>query len=278
MNRYAQSAVKAIKEFVPDFTPKVGIVLGSGLGAFTESINDVKTIDYVDIDGFPRCTVEGHSGQLYLGTIHDVKVACLSGRSHYYEGYSLFNPDAPIDQLIAPVRTLKLLGCNIFIATNSVGSMRTEMPAGSLVVISDHINFQANNPLVGSHDRSLNNRFINMENAYDIDFRRQLTQVGQQLNLPIAEGVYIGVLGPSFETPAEIRAFRQWGADVVGMSTVAEVITARHDEMRVAVISAVTNMAAGMSSEAISHDLTLRGAKNAATHLIKLLLGFLKQL
>ena len=276
MLKPAKQAADAIREFVPDFTPQIGIVLGSGLGPIADALTDCTTINYDDITGFPPCTVSGHSGALHLGYLEGIPVACLQGRAHFYEGYHYLNQDAHVDLLTSPVRALKLLGCETLLATNSSGSLRPEVTPGNLVVIKDHINFQFRSPLVGPNDNEFGPRFIGMENAYDSAIREKIRIAAATIDIPITEGVYIGVLGPAFETPAEIRAFRILGADVVGMSTVPEVITARHCGMKVAVISAITNMAAGMSEEELSHDVTLRGAKKAVDRMIALVREVIK--
>ncbi len=277
MTHYAQDAANTIREYVSGFTPKLGIVLGSGLGPLADTIKDAKTIQYHDLPGFPQLSVEGHSGQITLGYLQGVPVACLHGRSHFYEGYSHLSPEKPAESLISPVRTLKLLGCDDLLATNSSGSLRPEVGPGELVVINDHINFQFNNPLVGKNNSAFGPRFVGMENAYSSDLRALIHKAAKKENINTTEGVYIGVLGPTFETPAEIKAFRILGADVVGMSTIPEVITARHCGMRVAVISAITNMAAGMNDVELSHDVTLSGAKVAVEKLKRLVVSFLDE-
>jgi len=274
MTQFVFDAEKTIKELVPNLTPKVGIVLGSGLGPLADAIEEAISIPYEDLPGFPRLSVQGHTGLLTLGYLQGVPIACLQGRSHFYEGYSYFHADLPTDTLMTPVRTLKRIGCDVMLATNSSGSLRTDVTPGDLVLINDHINFQFNNPLVGKNAAAFGPRFVGMENAYDPQLRELIHSAAAHLKIELANGVYIGVLGPSFETPAEIRAFQTLGADVVGMSTIPEVITARHCGLRVAVISAITNMAAGLSDENLSHDVTLRGAKKAVEKLTRLVLGF----
>lgn len=277
-----EHATKTIQDCVPGFKPKLGIILGSGLNPVAEAIQQSRTIAFEEIEGFPNLSVSGHSGQLTLGYINGLPVACLEGRSHFYEGYShvydgyTVSGEKSFAQLMTPVRTLKLLGCEALLATNSSGSLRPEVQPGQIVAISDHINFQFTNPLVGSRDEEFGSRFIGMEDTYDPKLRKLIAQAAKKLNLSVTEGIYIGVLGPSFETPAEIRTFRSWGADVVGMSTISEVITARHCGLRVAVLSLITNMAAGMSQEKLSHEVTLKGAREGVTKLIDLIMQFVK--
>ena len=269
-------AAKLINELVPSFKPKVAIILGSGLGPLADEIEDAKVIPYEDIPNFPSCTVAGHSGELYLGKLGGVPVACMRGRAHFYEGYSHFYEDLSTERLLTPLRTLKLLGCEMLLATNAVGSMREEIHANELVLIKDHINFQFNNPLVGTSDGEFGSPFVSMDDAYDLELRKQFLELAKNLNIKLHEGVLFGVLGPTFETPAEVNAFRILGGDVAGMSIVPETIIARQANMRVSVISVVTNMASGMSEEKVTHELTLRGAKESIQHLIQLVMAFLE--
>lgn len=277
MTNPATTAAQIIQKQLPDFTPKVGIILGSGLGPLAESLDQAVKISYDNLPGFPECSVAGHHGQIHLGYLRGVPVACLEGRAHFYEGYSHTFDKIPTKNLMAPTRTLKLLGCDTLLATNSSGSLRKEVTPGNLVVINDHINYQFRNPLVGPNEEEFGPRFVGMEDAYDVELRAMIHKAGGKLNIPLTEGVYIGVLGPCFETPAEIRAFRMWGADVVGMSTIPDVITARHCGMKVAVIATITNMAAGMHDELLSHDVTLRGAQEGVVKLTALVTEFVGQ-
>ncbi|MCH9643824.1 MAG: purine-nucleoside phosphorylase [Gammaproteobacteria bacterium] len=270
MTEHAQQAAAYIAAKAPGFTPKLAIVLGSGLGVLAEHIEDPIVIAYEQLPGFPGCSVSGHGGNLFLGKIKGVPVACMQGRAHYYEGVDY-------DQIKTPMRTLKLLGCDTLLSTNASGSLRKEVTPGSLVLINDHINFQFNNPLVGANQDEFGPRFIGMEDIYDKGLREKIKAIAQSLDIKITEGVYFGVLGPSFETPAEIRAFRTLGGDVVGMSTIPEVIAAHHCGMKIAVIAAISNMAAGMSDEKLSHDVTLSGAAKATDDLTKIALAFIEQ-
>lgn len=256
------------KHLKPGFRPSLGIVLGSGLGALAEEIQAGVRLSYEDIPGFYNCSVAGHGGHLFLGYLHGIPVACLQGRPHFYEGIT--NLEAQ-----TPMRTLKLLGCHTVLSTNASGSLREEVQPGNLVLIKDHINFQFRNPLVGANDERFGERFIGMEDTYDLSLRQQLKAAAKRLDIEVTEGVYFGVLGPSFETPAEIKAFRLLGGDVVGMSTIPEVISARHAGLKIAVVAVITNMAAGMSEIKLSHDETLRGAKLASNKLIALVRDFL---
>jgi len=233
--------------------PRVGIILGSGLGGFAAQVADAVSIPYADIPHFPQSTVVGHSGKLVLGTIGGVAVAVMQGRVHAYEGYTM-------DQVTFPTRVLALLGCGRLIVTNAAGGIRANIPQGSLVVISDHINLTGMNAAAGPNEPRFacgpdsGQRFFDMTTAYSPALRKLAMAEAERQKIPLCEGVYLAVLGPSFETPAEIRAFRTLGADLVGMSTVHEVIVARHMGLEVLGISLVTNMAAGVSGETIHHE------------------------
>ncbi|MFU8797230.1 MAG: purine-nucleoside phosphorylase [Gammaproteobacteria bacterium] len=268
---FAARAASIISARAPEFTPKVGLVLGSGLGDVANQIKHPITISYAELPGFPMSTVVGHAGRLVLGYFNDMPVACLQGRAHAYEGVSL-------EAVQTLIRTLKLIGCDTFVATNVAGSLRAEVGPGSLMMITDHINFQGSNPLVGPNDLYFGPRFIAMTNAYDLALRERLLKTAKQLDIPLHQGTYIAVLGPSYETAAEIRMFRQWGADAVGMSTVPEVIIAHHTGMRVAVVSSIVNLAAGMIDEIITHEDAVHFGKIAAQNLSKLLVGFIGNL
>jgi purine-nucleoside phosphorylase len=254
----AQEAVDRILAEIR-LPPAIGIILGSGLGGFASQVVDAVAIPYAEIPYFPQSTVAGHSGKLVLGTIGGVPVAVMQGRVHAYEGY-------PMDQVTFPTRVLGLLGCRTLIVTNAAGGIRANIPQGSLVAISDHINLTGTNAALGPNEPRFavapgaGQRFFDMSTAYSPALRQLAHTEAARQNIPLSEGVYLAVLGPSFETPAEIRAFRTLGADLVGMSTVHEVIVARHMGIDVLGISLVTNMAAGVISlgsetaETIRHE------------------------
>ena len=265
------TAVDVIRALLPHGAPRVGLVLGSGLNGIAAAIEDATTIDYADLPGFPRPGVEGHAGRLVLGRLGGVEVACLQGRVHLYEGV----PAAAVN--ILP-RTLKALGCDILILTNAAGSLRPEIEPGSIALIEDHINLLGQNPLVGPHDAALGPRFPDMSEVYDRSLRARAQAVAARLGIALPSGVYLATLGPSFETPAEIRAFRVLGADLVGMSTVPEAISARHCGLKVIGFSIVTNLAAGLADHALSHEETLAVAAQAADRLQCLLTGLLEEL
>ena len=255
-------AVAAVRERATRMeSPRVGLVLGSGLGSVTDAVHDAVRIPYSALPGFRPGTVAGHAGELVLGRLSGVPVAVLSGRSHVYEGITGAD-------VATPVRTLQRLGVERLLLTNAAGSLRADVGPGSLVAITDHINLAGFNPLTGANDDDVGPRFLPLSGAYDAELRAGLHAAAVATGRALHEGVYLAVAGPSFETPAEIRAFRTLGADLVGMSTVPEVIVARHAGVRVAAVSVVTNLAEGMGDAAVSHEQTLaagaRGARSLA--------------
>lgn len=266
---YAHQAAAFIQQKHPEFSPKVGIVLGSGLGALADQLSDTVIIPYAELEGFPELSVHGHGGNLILGRLQGVDVVCLQGRSHSYENFDY----APVRTY---VRTLKLLGCDIFIATNASGSLREDVPPGSLMLITDHINLQPGNPLVGPNDERFGPRFYPVDNAYDAGLREQFLTIARENHISLHQGVYVSVLGPNYETAAEIKAFRIWGADAVGMSTVPEVLVANHCGMKVAVIATLTNYATGLASSSHSHEAVVHTAEQAAEQLSALVVKFIE--
>lgn len=260
----AHVAAQLIQQKRPGFKPKLAIVLGSGLGGFAEHLDNKTTIHYDELPGFPKVTVQGHSGNLVLGTLAGVELICLQGRSHYYEGHGF-------DAVKTYVRTMKLLGCEYFIATNASGSLREEVGPGELMLITDHINLQPNNPLIGPNDDEFGTRFPPVDHAYNETMRQILLNLASQHDIALHQGVYLAVPGPSYETAAEIRAFRTLGADAVGMSTVPEVLVANHCGMKIAVIAIITNFATGLSSTSHDHNNVVKMASQAAEKLIQLL-------
>jgi xanthosine phosphorylase len=266
-----EAAANAIAVRAPGFAPKLGLILGSGLGGLADAAEDAVQIDYSELPGFPEPGVAGHGGRLVLGRLGGLPVAILQGRRHVYEGG---DPGA----MRAPVRALQRTGALALLATNAAGSLRPESPPGSLMALSDHINMLGVNPLSGPNDDEVGPRFPNMAEAYDPALRGLLRRCAEGLGIALPEGVYLAAHGPSFETPAEIRAFRTLGADAVGMSTVPEVILARHCGLRVAAVSAITNLAEGMGGEALSHEQTLKYAAKAAGDLSRLVEAFCEAL
>jgi homotetrameric cytidine deaminase len=265
------SAVEVIRARRPGFVPRVGLILGSGLGGIADALEDATAIAYADLPGFPRSSVEGHAGRLLLGRLAGVAVACLQGRVHLYEGVP-----APAINILP--RTLKGLGGELLILTNAAGALRPELAPGSVVLIEDHINLLGRNPLVGANDPAIGPRFPDLSEVYDGALRTRLRGVADRLGIELPGGVYLATLGPAFETPAEIRAFRVLGADLVGMSTVPEAISARHCGLKVLGLSIVTNLAAGLAAQPLSHALTLAQAAGAAATLQRLLTGLLEEL
>ncbi len=264
-------AAEVIRSGAPGFQPRLALVLGTGVGALAEAIEHPFIIDYGDLPGFPRSAVEGHAGRLMLGKLAGVDVACMQGRAHLYEGH-------PAPDLALPIRALHLAGCATLILTNAAGSLNPRFLPGSLMMLSDHINMTGLNPLRGANDERFGERFFDMTQAYDPELRRRLAVAATSLGIILNEGVYMALLGPNFETPAEIRAFRTMGADAVGMSTVPECLVARHCGMRVAAISSLTNLAAGMTDEELSHEQSLAVGAVAAKDLSRLLPEFLSGL
>ncbi len=230
--------------------PRIALVLGSGLGAFAESLKDPTVIPYKDIPHFPVSTAIGHAGRLVVGKCAGVPVAAMQGRAHFYEGYA-------IQQVVFPTRVLKLLGVKTLLLTNAAGGINRRMRQGGLMLIRDHLNLQGTNPLVGPNDERFGPRFPDMTEAYSKKLRAIALRMARKQKLRLYEGVYAALHGPSYETPAEIRALARLGADAVGMSTVPEVIAANHMGMQALGISCVTNMAAGLSKKKLSHDEVL---------------------
>jgi xanthosine phosphorylase len=255
-------------EVLARHSPRVGIVLGSGLGAVADAVEDAVVIGYDELPGFPRPGVAGHAGRVALGSIAGVSVAVLQGRAHLYEG-------GEVEALRTPVRSLRAAGAETLILTNAAGSLRADVGPGSLMAITDHINMTGVNLLIGANDEATGPRFPSLRDAYDPGLLDQLRGSAREVGVALAEGVYLAVTGPSFETPAEIRAYRTMGADAVGMSTVQETIVARHSGLRVAAVSVITNLAEGMSDTPLSHEQTLRDAERAAGDLTRLLLEFI---
>ncbi|TCN24721.1 purine-nucleoside phosphorylase [Sinorhizobium americanum] len=239
-------AAEFLRDKLGDLSPRHAIVLGSGLGSLVEAVSAPVRFSYADIPGFPVSSVSGHAGELVLGRLGDAPVAILSGRVHYYE-----RGDA--NAMRVPIETLKRIGVENLILTNSAGSLREDMPPGSVMRIADHIAFSGANPLIGVES---DDRFVGMTNAYDAALAVQMEEAAERLGIPLARGVYMWFSGPSFETPAEIRMARVLGADAVGMSTVPEVILARFFGMKVAAASVITNYGAGMTGAELSHHET----------------------
>lgn len=262
------NALATLTQAAPHLRPRIAVILGSGWGALTDHISNAVQVPYAELAGFPAPSVAGHSGVVWLGHIGAQPVAVMSGRAHAYE-------TGRVDGMAVPLQVLQELGCSVLVQTNAAGSVRADMPAQSLMVISDHINLPQRSPLVGHRD---NHRFVNMVDAYDPGLRAQAHALAQAQDVALFEGVYAWFLGPQFETPSEIRMARLLGADAVGMSTVPETILARHAGMRVLALSLITNLGAGMSNERLSHAHTLAQAQAASARASRLLADILAQL
>ncbi|MBB5356725.1 purine-nucleoside phosphorylase [Anoxybacillus mongoliensis] len=247
MNRAAiEQAAQFLKEKFST-PPQIGLILGSGLGVLADEIEQAIKIPYSDIPNFPVSTVEGHAGQLVYGQLEGATVVVMQGRFHYYEGYSF-------DKVTFPVRVMKALGVEQLIVTNAAGGVNESFEPGDLMIISDHINNMGGNPLIGPNDAALGVRFPDMSEAYSKRLRQLAKDVANEIGLRVREGVYVANTGPAYETPAEIRMIRVMGGDAVGMSTVPEVIVARHANMEVLGISCISNMAAGILDQPLTHD------------------------
>ena len=246
------------------FQPKIVLVLGSGLGSFAEDLAEPATIPYSQIPHFPATTAIGHAGNLVMGKIGGVPVAAMQGRVHYYEGHSL-------QRVTFPMRVFSRLGVEAALLTNAAGGIGSQLKQGCLVVLKDHINLMGGNPLIGPNDERFGLRFPDMTEAYAKDFRKMAMEEGRNHRIDIFEGIYAAVPGPSYETPAEIRFLRTIGADVVGMSTVPEVIVARHCGIKVLAISCVTNLAAGISGKPINHLEVLETGERVRGQFVALL-------
>jgi purine-nucleoside phosphorylase len=251
--------------------PKIALVLGSGLGAFADEFANATRIPYAKIPHFPLSTAIGHAGQLVIGKVDGVEVVGMQGRVHLYEGYSA-------QDVAFPIRVFARFGVKAVILTNAAGGIKKEFTQGRLVVISDHINLQGANPLTGPNADKFGPRFPDMTNAYDKKFRELTLGSGRRLNIDLGEGVYAALAGPSYETPAEIRYLRTIGADLVGMSTVPEVIAARHSGLRALGISCVTNAAAGVLDQALDHNEVLETAERVKSQFIGLLRAVIPQI
>jgi purine-nucleoside phosphorylase len=268
-----EQAVSIIRERTA-LMPAIGLVLGSGLGSLADSLENRGTIPYEDIPGWPLSTVHGHSGQLVIGKLEGQMVIAQQGRAHFYEGYTM-------EQVTFPIRVMHFLGVKTVILTNAAGGVDPSFKVGDLMLIHDHINFPGlagHNPLLGPNDESIGERFVGLAQAYDRQLRQLARTVASENNIPLHEGVYAAVSGPSFETPAEIRMFRTIGANAVGMSTVHEVLVARHAGMRVMACSGITNVAIDKvdSDAETNHEEVLEAGKVIVPRLTTVLKGVLR--
>lgn len=254
-----------------DFVPKVAIVLGSGLGDYAEDVRVAYELSYSELENFPISTVPGHAGKFIFGFVDDIPVACMKGRVHYYEGY-------PVSDVVLPIRLLKLMGAEILFLTNAAGGVNTSFHAGDLMMIKDHISAFAPNPLIGPNIEELGVRFPDMSSVYDRDLQKLLVRTAKENRIYLQEGVYAQMTGPSYESPAEIRMLRSLGCDAVGMSTVVEAIAARHMGMKICGVSCISNLAAGMSANPLSHREVQEAADMAAPNFKKLVTEAVKSM
>ena len=262
------NSAKVFFEKSNNIKPDIAVVLGSGLTNFFEEKDILSSISYTDLSDFPQPTIEGHAGKLVLGKIGNANVVCMYGRSHIYEGHE---PQS----LAKPIRVIKDIGCKLLIVTNAAGSLDQNMPAGSLMAITDHINWSGFNPLIGDNADTYGPRFNDMSDGYNEYYRKQLLTVAKKNDQKLYEGIYCMYSGPNFETPAEINALKVIGGNAVGMSTVPEVLVANHCNLPVIAISVITNLAAGMNKKKLSHQETLENAALAETNIINLIKNFI---
>ena len=256
---------------VLDFIPGVALVLGSGLGELAEELDRSTAVRYREIPNAPVTTVEGHAGRLVAGVLEDTPVLCMQGRFHYYEGH-------PMEKIVFMIRVFGLLGLDSVVLTNAAGGVNEEFEPGDFMCIEDHLNFMGTNPLRGLHDDRFGPRFPDMTKVYDPDLRASLTEVASARDVPLRRGVYAAMCGPSYETPAEIRMLRTVGADAVGMSTVPEAIAARQVGLRVLGISCITNRAAGVGDEVLTHDEVLETSARVARRFKELIRALLPEI
>ncbi|MBO9597168.1 MAG: purine-nucleoside phosphorylase [Cohnella sp.] len=252
-------------------TPDIGLILGSGLGVLGEQLEDAVTIHYADIPHFPVSTVEGHAGELVIGRLQGRNVVLMRGRFHMYEGYEP-------ERTAFPVRVMKALGVRTLLVTNAAGGVNMSYKPGNLMLISDHLNLTGRNPLIGPNDNALGARFPDMSEAYSRRLRAIAKDTAAELGFSVQEGVYVGLLGPNYETPAEIRMLRTLGADAVGMSTVSEVIVARHSGIEVLGISCISNMAAGILDQPLSHQEVMETTELVKEQFLSLVLNVLPKM
>lgn len=261
---------KSVREKT-DFEPRVGLILGSGLGDFAKEINVSFELPYSEIEGFPVSTVPGHDGRFIFGTISDVPIVCMKGRVHYYEGYE-------VSDVVLPVRLMIKLGIKTLFLTNAAGGLQDGMSAGDLMLITDHISVFAPNPLIGPNDSEMGPRFPDMTEVYDLKIREKIQEIAYENDIPLETGVYCQLTGPTYETPAEIRMLKTLGVDAVGMSTVVEAVAARHMGVKVCGISCISNLAAGLSKNPLSHEEVQAAADQAAPRFTRLVSEVIKTL
>jgi purine-nucleoside phosphorylase len=261
-----RAAIRTAADTIGDcltLQPKIAMILGSGLGAFAETIDGATRIPYEQIPGWPQSTVEGHSGQLVVGEHAGMAVAVMQGRAHLYEGYEPW-------KVVFPVRVLAALGCHSLVVTNAAGAINTDFAAGDLMLINDHVNMQGTNACIGRNFEELGPRFFDMSYAYDRRYQQLARDAAQRCGIELREGVYAAMLGPAYETPAEIRMLTAIGVDAVGMSTVPEVTAANHMGLRVVGISCLSNMAAGVLDQPLDHEEVMQTGERVRGDFIRL--------
>ncbi len=269
-----QMKIKESAEYIlskVNIEPEIGLILGSGLGAIGDQIENPEYFPYNEIPHFPVSTVEGHAGRLVVGTLEGKKVVAMQGRFHYYEGYHM-------QEVTFPVRVMKLLGVKTLIVTNAAGAVNTSYNPGDLMLINDHLNLAFDNPLIGKNLSEFGTRFPDMSNAYDVNLRDKVKEIATSLNIELREGVYACMTGPTYETPAEIRMVRIIGADAVGMSTVPEVIIAIHSGLKVIGVSCMTNMAAGILDQSLDHSEVMETSAMARKKFVTLMKEIVKMI
>lgn len=274
MNNSLIHKINEAKDFIQskiNFTPEIGLILGSGLGVMGEEVENPVIIEYKDIPNFPVSTVEGHKSRFIFGTLKGKKVAVMQGRFHYYEGYKL-------QEVVFPVWVMKALGINNIIVTNAAGGINTSFRPADLMIIKDHINFTSVNPLIGPNIEEFGPRFPDMSEAYSRELSALVKQCAEELDIKVQEGVYVQMTGPSYESAAEIKALRILGADAVGMSTVPEVIVANHSGMKVLGISCISNMACGILDQPLSHHEVMETAEAVKSNFIKLIKAIIEKI
>jgi purine-nucleoside phosphorylase len=267
---HLDETVRAIRARQPAFAPKVGVVLGSGLGAFGDSLEGLSKIPYAELPHMPQSRVVGHAGNLCFGHARGVPVVCMQGRVHMYEGHG-------VNAVVHGVRAMARLGVSFVLLTNAAGGLEPSWSAGDLMLVVDHLNLTGTSPLLGPNDDSLGPRFPDMTRAYDEALRAALKEVAAGAGIALREGIYAGLLGPSYETPAEVRMLRGLGAHAVGMSTVSEVIALRHMGVRVGALSCITNLAAGIAKSVLDHAEVEETARARRTELLTLLGGWVER-
>ncbi len=273
MNPAYEKLLKCYQSFQEkiDFKPEIAIVLGSGLGAFGDQIQVEQTLSYHELEGFPVSTVKGHKGQFLFGYIGEVPVVLMQGRVHFYEGYT-------ISDVVLPIRLMKLMGAHTLFLTNASGGINPAFHPGGLMMLTDHVSIFAPNPLIGENIEELGTRFPDMSQVYDLELQKILKDTAEENGIELFEGVYAQLTGPSFESPAEIRMLGKLGVDAVGMSTVVEAIVANHMGMRICGVSCISNMAAGISENPLTHEEVQEAADQAAPQFEKLVKEAVKKM